>query len=1000
MRYSQTYVCCLFVALFLTASLQSSANAQTRDEAVDSVEPAKPTAPRTTRFFLFNTTAGGSYQVLKNGSLLTTTSSSPFGILTLIDITDSGDRFVFTLDGVQTQPPSPPIGVAVVESNPACATVSWLPNGEPDLGGYRVYYGTQSVEGGQAPTYSDSINVGIVTAHELCSLAAGTYYFAVKAHNVTDQYSAYSSEVSITIVPPDVEVPQVSITSPSGGVLLMGIVNVDVNASDNVGVAGVRLHVDGVAVGAEDTQAPFQLSFSSPSVADGPHALTAVARDAAGNTATSAPVFVFSDNEVDPDHPAILLSSSLGDLRGRACYDSQGNVIPACTPSDDWTTFDSHVSQYVSTGTYSGMRAWHFALVYRVTKDTAYAQRAIALLEAEIANGFVDERANDYENAHAYLRDAALVYDWAHPLLDAQQEGELIDYVNQIVYEIWDPAGNPYNVWSGAEVDSPGSYRYHRFLLGTALAAVATDSENTTAPTLTWRGTPYNDLASFVIARLDQEALPEWLATRGKGGGWHEGDYFGLLAKLAMTEVFAVLKYDGREDYFASSSFSAESQLYQFYSMQPANQVKYGGGDSPLDPANSVGDLDRRLMLFHIAGFENQTEGQYAQYWLDNASTSMQSAENYVWDFLLTRSAQPSLDYQQLPLGYHAEGLGWFNTRSSWLDDAVSVSFVSGDHASPAQHFDQNAFSVYHQGWLATDANTHAASGVYGETDAHNTLLIDGFGQRPGDGAGSIAKQEVQPGHAYVVGDASDAYHNGGGQSLLQTYQRELVHIHPDYIVVYDRITPVDSNSTVAYLLHTPLQPTINGDEVVVTYGPGRLFHRTVMPAGAVLSAVQEQGGPDGLDSWRVEITPAQSGPATNFMSVMYPTASSTGAMPPVTAVSAASGNMVGVQIEAGPEDIVVMFSSDPVGAPPTNAVIYDVGMNGVRTDHSLHGLRAGVEYAVTIVPGFTSYTVVVAEGRGQRASGAGVLRFQIDAEASVLSSLDTPVHSDAPGRR
>jgi len=948
---------------------------------------------------MFNLVPNGTYQIQKNGSLLSTVVASPSGVLALTEPMDQGDVLIFLPDGVQVQPPAPPQNVIATETNPGCITVSWLLGGEPDLAGYTVYYGTQSVDGGQATAYDDSVEVGLVASHEICSLASGTYYFAVKARNTSVMYSAYSYEATATIVPTDLEPPSVSILDPVENSLLVGTVAVDVNASDNVGVAGVRLQVDGIDVGVEDTQAPFQLSLSSPTVADGPHLLTAIARDVAGNTATSTQVSVFVDNDADPDHPAILLSASIGDLRARACFDAEGNPLAACTPTADWTALSSLLEPFVSSGSYSGMQGWHFALVYRVTKDPAYAMRAISIVEAEIADGFAEERASNYENVHEYLRDAAMVYDWAHAMLDAQQRTAIANYMNQLIHEIWDPSGNPYNVWSGADVDNPGSYRYYRFLLGTTLAAVATDGESASVPSLSWRGTNYSNLYSFVRARLDQEALPEWLETRGQGGGWHEGDYYGSLAKLAIMELYSVLKLDGRQDYLASSNFPTEAELYQFYSSEPGNQVRYGGGDSPADPMNTVGDLDRRLMHLFVASYGPQTEGQYAQYWL-GVTPGMQASANVPWEFLLTRSNQPSLDYRQLPADYIAPGLGWINSRTSWQGDAISLTFVSGDHVQDHQHMDQNALVLFNHDWLAADAGTYSSSGTNGSTLLHNTLLVDGVGQRGGIGTGTLAKYEAMGDRTYVVGDASDAYHDGGGQSLLQSYNREVVHVKPDYIVVFDRVTPVDSNSTLTYLLHTKNQPSISGDEVQALNGSGKLFHRTLLPEGASIVPVAEQGGADGLNSWRVEVKPGSTSKTTNFLNVIYPTASTTSAMPVVTTVYSTDGNMVGAQIEAGAEDIVVMFSTDPLGAPPSGGIIYDVGMRGVPSVNTVTGLQPNSEYSVDVFPGMTFQTVIISRGPGRRTSDTGVLQFTIGDGTVAVSSLDIPISGGALSRR
>ena len=76
--------------------------------------------------------------------------------------------------------------------------------------------------------------------------------------------------------------------------------NLTADAADNVGVVGVQFKVDGTNVGAEDTTAPYSVSWNSTTVANGTHTVTAVARDAAGNTTTSTPVTVTVTNAAPP----------------------------------------------------------------------------------------------------------------------------------------------------------------------------------------------------------------------------------------------------------------------------------------------------------------------------------------------------------------------------------------------------------------------------------------------------------------------------------------------------------------------------------------------------------------------------------------------------------------------------------------------------------------------------------------------------------------------------
>ena len=55
--------------------------------------------------------------------------------------------------------------------------------------------------------------------------------------------------------------------------------------------------LDGVALGAEDTTAPYEASWNTAALANGAHTLTAVARDAAGHQTTAAAVTVTVAND-------------------------------------------------------------------------------------------------------------------------------------------------------------------------------------------------------------------------------------------------------------------------------------------------------------------------------------------------------------------------------------------------------------------------------------------------------------------------------------------------------------------------------------------------------------------------------------------------------------------------------------------------------------------------------------------------------------------------------
>ena len=70
-------------------------------------------------------------------------------------------------------------------------TLTWAPNTEPDLAGYKIYIGTESYQ------YTTILDVGLVTSYEVSELEDSVrYYFAVSAYDYWSNESALSWEVS------------------------------------------------------------------------------------------------------------------------------------------------------------------------------------------------------------------------------------------------------------------------------------------------------------------------------------------------------------------------------------------------------------------------------------------------------------------------------------------------------------------------------------------------------------------------------------------------------------------------------------------------------------------------------------------------------------------------------------------------------------------------------------------------------------------------------------
>ena len=106
--------------------------------------------------------------------------------------------------------------------------------------------------------------------------------------------AAVLAAVSTTTQPADTTAPTVAIASPTGGTV-SGIVPVNVNAADNVGVTKVELYVGGVLL-ATDTLAPWSFSWDTTKKANGTYAVNARAYDAAGHVSASPYVNITVSN--------------------------------------------------------------------------------------------------------------------------------------------------------------------------------------------------------------------------------------------------------------------------------------------------------------------------------------------------------------------------------------------------------------------------------------------------------------------------------------------------------------------------------------------------------------------------------------------------------------------------------------------------------------------------------------------------------------------------------
>jgi hypothetical protein len=194
----------------------------------------------------------------------------------------SGD-FTFTTLAADVAAPVV-TGAAVSAVTSGGGTFTWATTEAADS---EVEYGGTAAYG----SFS-TLDANRVTSHTMAvsGLASSTlYHFRVRSRDAAGNLGV-SGDLTFTTL--EGTPPSVAITSPAGSAIVSGTIVITASATDNVGVVGVQFRVDGAPLGAEDTTAPYSVSWNTATASAGMPVLTAVARDAAGNRTTSTPVAV------------------------------------------------------------------------------------------------------------------------------------------------------------------------------------------------------------------------------------------------------------------------------------------------------------------------------------------------------------------------------------------------------------------------------------------------------------------------------------------------------------------------------------------------------------------------------------------------------------------------------------------------------------------------------------------------------------------------------------
>ena len=214
--------------------------------------------------------------------------------------------------------------------------------------------------------------------------ANGTYAVNARAYDAAGHVTASAyvnitvSNGTTTIKTTDTAPPTVAIASPTGGTV-SGIVPVNVNAADNVGVTKVELYVGGVLL-ATDTLAPWSFSWDTTKKANGTYAVNARAYDAAGHVTASPYVNITVSNSTTTTDTTAPIAHILSPVHA-TCIGASMNINVLATDNVAMASISVYIDgvliavanagslAYIWDASHLTMSGWH--KITAIAKDKA-----------------------------------------------------------------------------------------------------------------------------------------------------------------------------------------------------------------------------------------------------------------------------------------------------------------------------------------------------------------------------------------------------------------------------------------------------------------------------------------------------------------------------------------------------------------------------------------------------------------------------------------------------
>ena len=337
-----------------------------------------------------------------------------------------------------------------------------------------------------------------------------------------------------------------------------------------------------------------------------------------------------------------------------------------------------------------------------------------------------------------------------------------------------------------------------------------------------------------------------WLARfpgLNKDGAWHNGDsHFHVNIRTLVEVPYSHTRLTGF-NYFSDPWYQGNA-LYVIYQAAAILQI---GRQRQLAPEDTYPERYTCWLMPMLCAYDRQyirrrlrAPHQRSPARHTRTGKHLESRRSCMVPPAMRQALAPDgPGLKDLPMGhvFPQSGLASFSTNLDDTRKSAMLSFRSSPYGSTSHAIaNQNAFNTFWNGQSLFYSSGHHTSftdihGVYCHraTRAHNTILVNGMGQRIGtEGYGWIPRYYVSDNISYVAGDASNAYgkvisplwllrgkqsnlefspENGWDDTSLKIFRRHIVTLGKSgYSFIYDELE-AEEPVTWSYQLHTVTNP-------------------------------------------------------------------------------------------------------------------------------------------------------------------------------------------------